>query len=92
MANVSQPSNWASLTSFYLAGNYFVVREMSIYMFGSSQNTGEISMGWLFWILTAATPPFLSISGYSEKRFSFLMDQPGADSSHRIYNKILLQT
>ena len=62
----------ASLTSFYLAGNYFVVREMSIYMFGSSQNTGEISMGWLFWILTVATPLFYIYQGIRKKDSLFL--------------------
>jgi hypothetical protein len=62
----------AALTSFYLAGNYFVVLEMSSYMFGASQNAGGISLGWLFWILTVATPLFYIYQGIRKKDPLFL--------------------
>jgi hypothetical protein len=62
----------ASLTSFYLAGNYFVVREMSDYIFGASRNPGGLSAGWLFWILTVTTPLFYIFRGIRRKNSIFL--------------------
>jgi hypothetical protein len=62
----------AALTSFYLAGNYFVVREMGSYLFGPSQNSGAISIGWLFWISTVATPLFYIYQGIIKKDHLFL--------------------
>ena len=60
----------AALTSFYLAGNYFVVRELGSYMFGSAQYAGGIS--WLFWILTVATPLLYIYQGVRKKDSIFL--------------------
>ena len=58
----------ATLVSFYLAGNYWVVRELSIYLFGPSQHVGgSISMGWFFWMLTVATPLFYLYQGIRKK-------------------------
>jgi hypothetical protein len=63
----------ASLTSFYLAGNYFVVSELGSYVFGPSQEAGGgISMGWLFWILTLATPFLYIYRGIQKKDSIFL--------------------
>jgi hypothetical protein len=62
----------AALTSFYLAGNYFIVREMGSYILGPSQNPGDISIGWLFWILTVATPLFYIYQGIIKKEHLFL--------------------
>jgi hypothetical protein len=63
----------SALISFYLAGNYFVVRELSNYMFGSFQHVGErISLGWLFWILTVATPVLYISQGIWKKDHIFL--------------------
>ncbi len=62
----------ATLTSFYLAGNYFVVRELGSYMFGPSQNAGGISIGWLFWMLTVATPLLYIYQGIRKKDSIFL--------------------
>jgi hypothetical protein len=62
----------AALTSFYLGGNYFVVREMSSFISDPSSNTGSISMGWLFWILTVATPLFYIYQGIRKKDSLFL--------------------
>jgi len=63
----------ASLLSFYLAGNYFVVRELSISMLGLSQEPGaSIPLGWLFWILTVATPLFYIYRGIQKKDPVFL--------------------
>ena len=62
----------ATLTSFYLAGNYFVVRELGSYMFGPSQYAGGISIGWLFWMLTVATPLLYIYQGIRKKDSIFL--------------------
>jgi len=62
----------ATLTGFYLAGNYFVVRELGSYMFGPSLYAGGISIGWLFWILTVATPLLYIYQGILKKDSIFL--------------------
>jgi hypothetical protein len=62
----------ATLVSFYLAGNYFVVSELRSYMFGPSLYAGSISMGWLFWTLTAATPFLYINQGIRKKDPIFL--------------------
>jgi hypothetical protein len=62
----------ASLASFYLAGNYFVVREMNGYILGPFSNAGSISIGWLFWILTVVTPLFYIYQGIRKKDSLFL--------------------
>lgn len=43
----------AALITLYMAGNYFVVRELGASMLGK---TGPVPVGWLFWILTFAIP------------------------------------
>ena len=51
-----------SLCSFYVAGNYFVVRELSNSLFHMNLQPGEaIPYGWLFWIFTIIIP-FIYIS------------------------------
>jgi uncharacterized membrane protein YgcG len=63
----------ATLISFYLAGNTFIVGELSSYMLGASgQSGGGISMGWLFWILTVAIPFIYLYRGIREKDPIFL--------------------
>jgi hypothetical protein len=63
----------ATLASLYLAGNYFVVRELGSYMFGPSLYAEDgISMGWLFWILTVATPLLYIYQGIRKKDPVFL--------------------
>jgi hypothetical protein len=63
----------ASLISFYLAGNYFVVRELSINMLGLSLQPGaSIPLGWLFWILTVCIPFFYIYRGVQKKDTIFL--------------------
>jgi hypothetical protein len=57
---------------FYVAGNYFVVRELNSYIFGNAVNTEHISMGWLFWILTIATPVFYIFLGIRKKDHLFM--------------------
>lgn len=63
----------ACLLSFYLAGNYFVVRELSISMLGLSLQPGaSIPFGWLFWTLTILTPLFYIYRGVQKKDTIFL--------------------
>jgi hypothetical protein len=59
----------AALLSFYLAGNYFVVRQMNALI---SSASGPIALGWLWWLLTAVTPVFYSIKGIQKKDPVFL--------------------
>jgi len=62
----------ASLVSFYLAGNYFVVSEMNNFLFSHTGNTENISMAWFFWILTISTPLFYIFHGARKKDHLFL--------------------
>jgi len=63
----------ATLVSFYLGGNYFVVRELDNYLFGIFHPVGAgISMGWLFWMLTVITPIFYIYQGIQKKNTAFL--------------------
>jgi hypothetical protein len=59
----------AALLSFYLAGNYFVVRQMNALI---SPASGPIALGWLWWLLTAVTPVFYIIKGIQKKDPVFL--------------------
>jgi uncharacterized membrane protein YgcG len=57
-----------ALVCFYIEGNYYVVREASISMFGLSLKEGEsISFGWLFWILTVLVPLTYIFRGIQKK-------------------------
>jgi len=60
----------AALVSFYLAGNYYVVRELGSYIFGHSQYAAGIS--WFFWIPTVATPLLYIYQGIRKKESIFL--------------------
>lgn len=58
-----------ALLSFYLAGNYFVVRELSNEMFDMNLAKNEtIPLGWLFWIFTIAMPVVYIFRGIQKKR------------------------
>jgi hypothetical protein len=56
----------ACLISFYLAGNYFVVREAGIAFFNRGADA-ILPMGWLFWTLTIVTPLFYIYHGIQKK-------------------------
>ncbi|SFE41667.1 hypothetical protein SAMN05518672_10654 [Chitinophaga sp. CF118] len=57
-----------SLITLYLAGNYFVVREVSNEMFNLYLLTGEsIPGGWIFWIFTIILPPLYIFAGIRKK-------------------------
>ena len=64
----------ASLVSFYLAGNYFVVRELSGYLSDSPplSEATAIPLGWLFWTLSIATPLVYIGWGIRKKSTLFL--------------------
>jgi hypothetical protein len=59
----------ATLLSFYLAGNYYIVRELNAYISGS---TGPVTLGWLWWLLTAIVPVIYLIRGIQKKDVIFL--------------------
>ena len=61
-----------SMVSFYLAGNYFAVTVMNSAIFSQNGNTENISMAWLFWILTVATPLFYIYRGARKKDHLFI--------------------
>lgn len=57
-----------SLITLYLAGNYFVVREVSNEMFGLHLLPGQsIPAGWLFWTTTIVIPIVYIILGIRKK-------------------------
>lgn len=57
-----------ALICFYIAGNYYVVREVSIAMFNLELKEGEsIPFGWLFWIVTVAIPLAYIYRGVQKK-------------------------
>lgn len=57
-----------ALVCFYIAGNYFVVRETSIAMFNLDLKEGQsIPLGWLFWVLTFIIPVAYIIRGIQKK-------------------------
>jgi hypothetical protein len=56
------------LLCFYIAGNYFVVREMSNNLFNLQLQAGEtIPFAWLFWILTVLIPLLYILWGILKK-------------------------
>jgi len=58
----------ASLISFYAAGNYFVVRELSNSMFHLNLLPGQtIPYGWLFWAFTFIIPVVYIARGVQKK-------------------------
>jgi hypothetical protein len=78
--NASQKEQWrhyassltmvtiTALICFYIAGNYYVVREASIAMFNLDLKEGEsIPFGWLFWIFTVAIPLAYIYRGVQKK-------------------------
>ncbi|MBC9912102.1 hypothetical protein [Chitinophaga varians] len=57
-----------SLITLYMAGNYFVVREVTNTMFMLELQPGQgIPGGWLFWILTVIIPPLYIFLGVRKK-------------------------
>ncbi len=57
-----------ALISFYAAGNYYVVRELSITMFHLDLQPGQsIPFGWLFWIFTFTIPLLYIARGLQKK-------------------------
>lgn len=58
----------AALLTLYISGNYFVVHETSIMLFGSyPEDMQGMPMGWLFWILTVAIPVIYIYFGLKKK-------------------------
>lgn len=58
-----------SLITFYLAGNYYVVRELRNALFSvvDPANTAPVPFGWMFWIFTIAIPCIYLARGIQKK-------------------------
>lgn len=62
-----------ALITFYAAGNYYVIRELSNTMFELQLQPGDsIPFGWLFWVFTFATPVLYIFYGIKKKDIMFL--------------------
>ena len=58
----------SALISFYISGNYFVVRELSNKMFNLRlADTESIPFGWVFWFFTVAIPVLYISRGIQKK-------------------------
>jgi hypothetical protein len=57
-----------ALVCFYLAGNYFIVREAGNELLGLGLTRGEaLPLGWLFWLFTVLTPLAYIVTGIQKK-------------------------
>ena len=57
-----------ALLGFYLAGNYYVVREASVSLLNMQLNEGEqLPLGWLFWFFTVVIPLVYIVRGIQKK-------------------------
>lgn len=54
----------AALLVFYLAGNYYIVRELNAKL---SEGSGSVSLGWIWWTLTWVTPVCYIVRGIQKK-------------------------
>jgi hypothetical protein len=59
----------AALLSFYLAGNYYVIRQLNELIMTTD---GPVSLGWLWWLLTAVIPVFYIVKGIQKKDSIFI--------------------
>jgi hypothetical protein len=59
----------ATLVSVYLAGNYFVDREVNEKLNGGP---GPVMLGWLWWLLTAVVPVLYVFNGIRKKDIVFV--------------------
>lgn len=63
----------SALISFYISGNYYVVRELSNAMFNLNLAENEsIPFAWLFWLFTVAIPCLYIIRGIQKKEIIFI--------------------
>jgi hypothetical protein len=59
-----------TFVTFYISGNYFIVKELSNQMFQLQLSPNDpILIGWLFWTLTLTIPPAYIIYGVIKKDF-----------------------
>jgi hypothetical protein len=62
-----------TLVTFYVSGNYFIVKELSNQMFHLHLALHDaIPFGWVFWIFTLIIPPAYIIYGIIKKDFLFM--------------------
>ena len=58
-----------TLVTFYLAGNYYIIREVNANLSGGQ---GPVALAWLWWLLTTAVPVFYIVKGLQKKDTLFL--------------------
>lgn len=57
-----------SLITFYLAGNYYIIREAGSELLNIRLAPGEgIAGGWFFWTMTVVVPPIYIIRGFAKR-------------------------
>lgn len=61
-----------SLVAFYICGNFFVQFELMAELRNEPDEQAPVSTGWLFWILTYATPVIYTALGIIYKKGLFL--------------------
>jgi hypothetical protein len=62
-----------SIVTFYLAGNYFVVRSLSEVLLGAEYLPGtDIAFSWFFYAFTILTPAILILAGLRKKDYILL--------------------
>ncbi|HEY4107654.1 hypothetical protein [Puia sp.] len=80
----------ATLVSLYLSGNYFVLHELNTAVAG---NPAPVTLGWLWWLFTAAIPVFYIAKGLQKKEVLFLWTGmalvAGSISTFRYYYHVL---
>jgi len=59
----------ATLLSFYLGGNYYIIRELNAAI---SEHPGPVALGWLWWLLTGMVPILYIARGIQKKDVVFL--------------------
>ena len=88
----------ASLTTFYLSGNYLVVRELSEELLKTTIVPGQdISISWFFYIWTIAVPILFIVYGLKQKdhliiRVGILMEVVGILCIRYYYSVMPLET
>jgi len=86
-----------SLITLYLAGNYFIVREVSNQMFSLHLLPGQsIPAGWLFWTTTIAIPIIYLLLGVQKKnllllRIGLLLSAASAYTIRQYYSLLSIE-
>jgi hypothetical protein len=88
----------ASLVTFYLSGNYYVVRELSVQLLHADIAPGQdISLSWFFYLWTIVLPILCIVYGLKQKdsliiRVGILMEVVGILSIRYYYSVLPLES